>query len=447
MENQRNIALTESFDRYFPVAHSNMRLPLTATDYKTFAVRADGSRIWDADGNEYVDFLGAAGPTILGARNPGFVSALQEFLAEETTVYGSGVLFSPNDIELAEKIVKYVPCAEMVKLSVTGTEAVQTAIRISRAYTGKSIVIRFSDHYHGWADNVLGGVLDASSDDRPHPGESLDDPTFTLGKSPWAVNETFLLPWNDADALTETFEKYHDEIAMVHFEGIVCNHFNFYPKPGYLELIRELCDRFGVVMSMDEVITGFRTGLGGAQALLGVTPDICTLGKSISNGLPISAVAGKREIMSVLRDKKVLGPGTYNGFALGVRAACATIDELAKDDENGYAVMAQRQERLISEVLASAARHDIPLSVSEMPGAFYLIFGIDKGRGPFYTNDDLNGMDEDLLHAFWKAMLKEGFVSMWAGKWYMSFAHTDADIDLALAAVDRVFARIGVPAA
>lgn len=436
-----NLALTETFDHLFPVAHSNLRLPLTAIDHKIFAVRASGSRIWDADGKEYVDFLGAAGPTLLGAGNPRFVSALHEFLAEETTVYGSGVLFSPNDIDLAEKLVQHIPCAEAVKLCVTGTEAVQTAIRLSRAHTGRPVVVRFAGHYHGWADNVLGGVL-SSSPDRPHPGESADDPTYTPGRSPWATRETFLLPWNDVDALVNAFERFHDEIAMVHFEALVCNHFNLHPRPGFLELVRELCDRYGVVMSMDEVITGFRTGLGGAQALLGVTPDICTLGKSISNGLPVSAVVGKRSVMGSFRDQRVLGPGTYNGFALGVRAARATIEELERDHASGYARMAALQHRLTSGLLSCAAQHGIALSVSEIPGAFYLIFGPDRGRGPFYTDDDLAGMDTDLLHAFWRGMLAEGFVSMWAGKWYLSFAHTVADVDLALAAADRVLATI-----
>lgn len=441
MTNRTNTSLTSEFDRLFPVAHSNLRLPLTAIDHKIFAVRAEGSRIWDVDGNEYVDFLGAAGPTLLGAGNAHFVSAVRALLAEETTVYGSGVLFSPNDLELAEKIVRHVPCAEMVKLSVTGTEAVQTAIRLSRAHTGKSIVIRFSGHYHGWADNVLGGVPGAAAQ-RPHPVESTDDPTHTPGRSPWAVRETFLLPWNDSEALMDAFERFHDEIAMVHFEGIVCNHFNLHPKPGFVELIRQLCDRYGAVMSMDEVITGFRTGLGGAQALLGVVPDICTLGKSISNGLPLSAVAGKRSVMESFRDKGVLGPGTYNGFALGVKAACAAIEEFERAGGSGYGRMAELQERLTSGLLEAATRHGIALSVSEMPGAFYLIFGIDKGRGPFFTDDDLEGMDEELLHAFWRAMLSEGFVSMWAGKWYMSFAHTDVDVDLALAAAERAFAAM-----
>jgi len=436
-----NITLTERFDQVFPVGHSNLRMPLTAVDHKIFAVRASGSRIWDADGNEYVDFLGAAGPTILGAGNPHFVEALREFLVDETTVYGSGVLFSPNDIRLADLLIRHVPCAEMVKLCVTGTEAVQTAIRLSRAHTGRSIVIRFAGHYHGWADNVLGGVL-ADGSPRPHADESPDDPTHTSGRSPWAAQETFLLPWNDSKALIDAFDRFHDEIAMVHFEGLVCNHFNLHPEPGFLELIRELCDRYGAVMSMDEVITGFRTGLGGAQALLGVTPDICTLGKSISNGLPVSAVVGRASVMSAFRDRRVLGPGTYNGFALGVRAACATIEELERDGASGYVRMARLQQRLIDGLLAAASRHRVPLSVSEIPGAFYLIFGLDKGRGPFYTDDDLTGMDPDLLRVFWKAMLREGFVSMWAGKWYLSLAHTDADVDLALAAADRVFSTM-----
>lgn len=438
---EKSLEYTRKFDEYYPIAHSNFRARVRATDHKLFVNKAKGSRIWDVDGNEFVDFLGSFGPTMLGHANPDYVKALEEHLENEATIYSSGMLFSPTDISLAEKIVKYVPCAEMIKLSLSGTEAVQTAIRIARAYTKKNIIVRFADHYHGWLDNVLGGVV-SQDGERPYAVQTPTDTAFTIGRSPWADKESFLLPWNDFDALESTVEKYHDEIAVIHFEGIVCNHFCLYPKPGFLEKIRELCDRYNIVMSMDEVITGFRVGIGGAQEFLGVTPDICTFGKAISGGVPFSAVAGKREIMMVMRNECVLGPGTFNGYALGVKAADTALSLLSRDDCAGYKRIVPLQKKLTDGLLERAKAYHIPMSINQAPGVFYTIFGIEDTGKTFYTEEDLKGFDAALADKFWSAIHEEGILLLMACKWYMSFAHTQEDVDLALDAAERVFSRL-----
>lgn len=159
MINDKSREYTKEFDEIYPISHSNFRARVAATDFKTFVTGAKGSHIIDVDGNEYVDFLGSFGPTMLGHANKEYVDALKNHLENEATIYSSGMLFSPTDIELGKKIIKHVPCAEMIKLSLSGTEAVQTAIRIARAYTGKTIIVRFAEHYHGWLDNVLDQLI------------------------------------------------------------------------------------------------------------------------------------------------------------------------------------------------------------------------------------------------------------------------------------------------
>ncbi len=441
MINDKSREYTKEFDEIYPIPHSNFRARVAATDFKTFVAGAKGSHIIDVDGNEYVDFLGSFGPTMLGHANKEYVAELENHLENEATIYSSGMLFSPTDIELGKKIIKHVPCAEMIKLSLSGTEAVQTAIRIARAYTGKTIIIRFAEHYHGWLDNVLGGILNEDTE-HPYPVQSSKDAAYTIGRSPWAEKESFLLPWNDFEALESTVEKYHDKIAVIHFEGIVCNHFCLYPKPGFVEKIRELCDKYNIVMSMDEVITGFRLGLGGAQKYLGVTPDIATFGKAISGGVPFSAVAGKRKIMMVMRDEKVLGPGTYNGYALGVKAANTAIALLERDDGAGYKKVEKLQETLTKGLLERAKKHGIKMAINQAPGVFYTIFGVEDTGKPLYTEEDLKGFDQELSTKFWCEIFKEGVLLLMACKWYMSFAHSEEDIKFALDAADKVFARI-----
>jgi glutamate-1-semialdehyde 2,1-aminomutase len=359
-----NRKLTEEFNRYYPGGHSNFRVPLEATENRVFIARAEGSHLWDVDGNEFIDYQGAMGPNLLGHRHPDYVERLKDLLDTSSVCVGSGVLHSPDDVAVAEKLVRHIPCAERIKFCLSGSEAVQMALRLARAHTGRPYFIRFGGHYHGWFDNILGGMLDASPKAEPfarydpesHPWEDMG---FTRGRGPGADRESFLLPWGDLGALEDTLKKYAEQIAAIHFEALVCNHFNLLPRPGYLEKIRELCTEYGIVMSMDEVITGFRLGLSGAQGRFGVTPDIATFGKALGGGLPVSAVVGKAEIMEALRDQKVLGPGTFNGYPLGMRAALATLEILERDAGAVYRAMDGVQGRLeegLRELAACASR-------------------------------------------------------------------------------------------
>ena len=441
MEHTNSIRLTERFDSVYAVPHSNFRAVKAPGGYRLFAAEAKGAHIWDVDGNDYIDYINSFGPVMLGYGDPEYVDALKKHLDKEATIYCSGFTFTEADITLAEKVIKYVPCAELFKLSLSGSEAVQAAVRLSRAYTKKSVVLRFADHYHGWFDNVVGGFVNMG-EDRPLPLQTPEDSSFTPGRSPWAINESFLLPWNDFEALESTVEKYHEEIAMIHFEGIVGNHFTMYPKPGFLEKIRELCDKYNIVMSMDEIITGFRIGLGGAQEYLGVTPDICTFGKALACGAPMSAVTGKKEVMMCYRDEQVIAGGTFNGWALGVKAADTALTLLAKNDGEGYKTTALRQKELTDGLKDLSKKHGVPFSISQAPGLFHTIMGVEDTGQIFYDESDVADYDPELNKKFWCALQEEGVLIPFVGRWFVNFAVTAEDVAETLARVDKALKNV-----
>jgi len=437
----KSMALTKEFNKYYPGGHSNLRFTtMDAGKFKLFIDHSKGNHIWDVDGNEYVEFNSGLGPTILGNCDEEYVAALTENLKKNATLLSSGAFYGEDDIEVAKKLTKYIPCAEQLKFETTGTEAVQIAIRIARAYTGKTRIVRFVEHYHGWFDNMLGGQIRPGANGEYELFYDFEnDDHLTWGYAPYIKDQLIVLPWNDFDALKTAFERHHDEIAIIHFEPIVCNCFTMFPKPGFLELIRELCDKYNVVMSMDEVITGFRTGLGGAQKLLGVTPDICTMGKAVSAGLPTSLVAGKKKIMSYcFDDRKVIAPGTFNGWNLAMRAILATIEAIEKDDGARYKNMLILQEQLTVGVLKLAEKHKMDLRITEAPGVVNFLFGIKGGRTPLYTMDELADLDMSFLDKIKNKLLDEGVTMIIGLRFYMTLAHTQEDIDFTLAKFDKV---------
>jgi glutamate-1-semialdehyde 2,1-aminomutase len=435
--------LTHQFNERYPTAHSNLRISLQISENKLFVKKAEGSRVWDLDGNEYIDYMGAMGPNILGHRHPELIQALKDFMEEQSFSIGSGVLFSEDDISVAEKLNKHVPCAERVKFNVTGSEAVQMAIRLARAYTGRPYFIRFGGHYHGWMDNVLGGNLDPTPEDRPFATESPDadpfsDPYFTRGKAMDALQQSFLLPWNEPEILEETLKRHGDEVALIHFEPLVCNHFCQLPKPGFLEKVRSLCDEYGVVLSFDEVITGFRMGLDGAQGHFGITPDLATFGKAMAAGVPISAVLGKADILDQMKDGRVLSPGTFNGWPFAMRAILTTLSILERNDCEAYTTIENVQEQLESGLRDLAAKNGIPLRIQGARGVFVTMFGLEPDV-TVYTDEDLQSLDIDMFIKFWAGMQAAGILMIPGGRWYPSIVHTQADVERTLAAAKQVF--------
>lgn len=448
-KDNNNRALTQAFDKVYPGSHSNLRkLSVQISKERIFVKKAAGARVWDADGKEYVDFVCGAGPNILGHCHPEFIDALKRHLSTVPITVGSGMLFTEVDIEVAQKIEDYVPCADKVKFCATGTEAVQVAIRLARAYTGRRYFIRFEGHYHGWSDNVLGGVGDHALFEairsgkpvsRPFPISSEEDILETQGRDPSAFEQCFMVPWNDAELLDKVLEAYGTEVAMILCEPITVNHACMPPMPGFLEHLRQLCDQYGIVLAFDEVITGFRVGLGGAQKELGVTPDITTFGKAMAAGLPCSAVVGKDEIMELLRNRRVLGPGTYMGYPLALRAALATINVLERDNGAVYREFDRLQDKLTNGLKAIAKSRGLSLLTQGCRGAFNTLF-VDKDI--IYRDEDLAEVDMERVLKFWEEMATEGVLGMLGSKWFLCAAHTDADIDWTLEAAERVMQRL-----
>ncbi|MBW1996933.1 MAG: aspartate aminotransferase family protein [Deltaproteobacteria bacterium] len=439
IEQNQSKLLLERASNVMPGPQSNLRAPVGVIPL--FAVKGEGAHIWDVDGNEYIDFMCGAGSGLLGYRNIEYIETLKEQL--DTLYYlVSGAAQTPLEVEVAERFVQYVPCAEKIRFCVTGTEAVQLAIRLARAYTRRPYFIRFEGHYHGWLDNVLGGVSETGSKDRPFAVESEEDPLYTEGRAPGAFKESFKLPWNDVRVLEEILREYGEEVAMIHMEPVMCNGGCCPPRPGYLEKVRELCTRYGIVLSFDEVITGFRIGLSGAQGLFGVTPDIATFGKGLAAGFPIGVVAGKRELMDLLLERRVISAGTFNGYPMGVAASLATLRVLERDEGAFYRKIDELQGALMDGLKELCNRHGIPSLIQGPRGVFCLHF-TDKESA--YSIRDLRDADVDLQNRFRMLMAQEGVLIMWGGRWYLSGGHRKEDIDNALEAADRVLGRLKGP--
>jgi glutamate-1-semialdehyde 2,1-aminomutase len=274
---------------------------------------------------------------------------------------------------------------------------------------------------------------------KPFAIESEQDPIGTEGRFPGALEESFKLPWNDAEVLEKILRKHGEEVAMVLMEPINCNGGCCPPRPGYLEKVRDLCTRYGIVLCFDEVITGFRVGLNCAQGQLGVTPDISTFGKALAGGVPMGAVAGKKEIMDLLLERKVIGAGTFNGYPLGIAASLVSLKILEKEDGAYYKKVDRLQNRLMSGLKEMSSRYQIPTLIQGPRGVFFYQF-ID--REVAYSVRDLKGADIEKQNRFRTLLAEEGILMMWGGRWYVSGALTEADIDKALDCADRVLRKL-----
>ena len=281
--------------------------------------RADGPYYFDVDGNTYIDYTMAWGPTILGSNHPAINKAVTEQISKSYTLGAQHQL----EIDLAKFMTEILPGVENVLFSNTGTEAVQAALRVARAATGKNKIVKFEGHYHGWDNNILVSY-------RPSE-EQLGTTVPTCGGQPESeYSDTISLPWNDIDALRKTLEEHGDEIACVITEPILANSGSCMPKDGYLAELIALCKKHGVISIFDEVITGFRIALGGAREYFGLEPDLSVYAKAMAGGFTMSAVGGRREMFTALREGKTLHAGTYNGSSFNLAAALATIQTLAK---------------------------------------------------------------------------------------------------------------------
>jgi glutamate-1-semialdehyde 2,1-aminomutase len=392
-----------------------------------FIQRAQGSKIYDVDGNEYLDYIGSWGPMILGHNHPAISEAIKKAMAYGTS-FGAPC---PLEIELAELVIDAVPSIEMVRFVSSGTEATMSAIRLARGYTGRKVVVKFDGGYHGHADSFLvkagSGVVTLGIPGSPGVPEDI-------------VKNTLSIPYNDPARLEETLRNRDLDIACVIIEPIAGNMGVVPPASGYLQKLRELTAELGIVLIFDEVITGFRAGLGGAQGKFGITPDLTCLGKIIGGGLPVGAYGGKKELMEMIAP---VGPvyqaGTLSGNPLAMAAGKATLTELMKP---GFYEKLDRQSEEFGRNLESLARKYLAGRVClNQAGSVLTLFFCG---GPVTDFESAMQSDTKLYGRYYREMLAAGVYlapAQFEGM-FMSAAHTDADFALTLEKAESVFRKL-----
>jgi len=394
--------------------------------YPFFVKRAEGCRLYDEDGGSYVDYCLGYGPLILGHANPAVVNAVKEQLGDGT-LYGTP---TELEIEFAKKVIRHVPSAEMVRFVNTGTEATMGAIRLARGFTGRDKFIKFEGAFHGAHDYVL---VKAGS------GATTHGVPDSAGIPKETTENTILAPFNDESAVEEIVKKDGESIACIILEPIIGNAGCVMPKEGYLKFLREITAENNILLIFDEVITGFRLGLGGAQQYFGVTADITTLGKILGGGLPIGCIASTREIMENMAP---LGPiyqaGTFNGNPLSAVAGLAALSELEKPGV--YSSLAKSGERM-RQGLSDITR-DI--------GVESRIYGAGAMYQTYFTNEDVVDYttalraDKDLFLAYQRELLRRG-VFLPPSQYecnFLSTAHTSEDLDFTLEAMDAALRKV-----
>lgn len=389
-----------------------------------FFQRGLGAYVWDVDGKRYTDYVGSWGPMIVGHCHPEVVKAVQD-AASQGLGFGAP---TAAELEMAELLCKLLPSLEMVRMVSSGTEATMTAIRLARGYTGRSRIIKFEGCYHGHSDGLL---VKAGS------GALTFGQPSSSGVPAEIAALTTVLDYNDAAGLERAFAGMGKEIAAVIVEPVAGNMNLITPRPEFLQALRSLCSKYGAVLILDEVMTGFRVGLQGAQGYYGIKPDLVTLGKVMGGGLPAAAFGGRRDIMQCLAP---LGPvyqaGTLSGNPVAVAAGMATLKLV---QAKGFYENLSRLARQLTEGLsASAKRHGIPFCAQSIGGMFGLYFSM--GIPASYA--EVMSCDKEAFNRFFHAMLDAGVYlapsAFEAG--FVSAAHTEADIAATIAAADKIFA-------
>ena len=386
-----------------------------------FVARARGSRLTDVDGREYVDLVMSWGAIILGHADERVTEAIAR-AAERGSSYGAP---HEGEVLLAERLAEHVPSIERVRVVSSGTEATMSAIRLARGTTGRSKILKFAGCYHGHADELLA---------RAGSGvETLGLPD-TAGVTEGAARDTLVAPFNDAGAVGDAFAAHGDDLACVIVEPVAVNMGVVPPAPGFLEALRARCDQHGALLIFDEVVTGSRLGLGGAQAWYGVTPDLTCLGKVIGGGSPVGAFGGRAAIMDEIAPTgPVYQAGTLSGNPIAVAAGLAVLDALAEDPP--YEGMLRRAETIVDALTAAAALAGVPLRVNREGSLF----------SAFFVDDDVTDLESARRQAagayarFFHAMLASGIwlpPSAFEG-WFLCAAHTDEDVSRIEEAAER----------
>jgi len=429
---QKSVELYERAKRVMPAGVSSHLRSLEKPVPLSFT-HAKGSKMYDVDGHVYIDYVLGLGPLILGHSPERVLAAVHQAMDRGQLYAGQHEL----ETEVAEILIDAIDCAEKVRFALSGTDVLQLAVRLAKAYTGRNKIIKFEGHYHGWADNVYVStwVLPHQLGDRSSPPSVLQ----SKGQSPSVAKETIVLPYNDADMVASALKAHGDEVACILMEPTMCNNGGIWPRPGYLEAVRDLCDRHGVLLIFDEVISGFRFHPGGVQTLLDVTPDLTTLGKALAAGFPVSALVGRDDIMQLIGRGEVMHAGTFNGNVVGMAAALEALRCMCENDGRIHKAMTKRGSRLMEGIRASARRHRLPVLVSGKETAFHVHF---THRHELFEYRDLMDNDGKSYNFFQKRLIDFGVRLIFRGNWYISAAHSDEDVDFTLAQVDRVMAEM-----
>lgn len=426
--NPRSAALFEEAQRYIPGGvNSPVRAFRGVGGNPLFFQGGEGAWLIDEDNHRYIDYVGAWGPLILGHKHPGVIKALQEQLTHGLG-YGAS---TEAEVTIAKTICKLVPSIEKVRLVTSGTEATMSAIRVARGFTRRDKVVKFEGCYHGHVDGLLvkagSGAL------------TLGEPD-SLGVPKSYTNETYVLPYNDVAALEELFANKGNEIACIIVEPVAGNMNCVPPLPEFLTAMRKVCDDAGSVLIFDEVMTGFRVALGGAQQHYGITPDLTALGKVIGGGLPVGAFGGRKDIMDMVAP---IGPvyqaGTMAGSPLAVAAGLVMLTEIQKP--NFHADLSNRAKMLTDGLQARADAAGIPFTTNQVGGMFGCFFTEEKKVSTF---EQVMACDAERFKVYFHEMLKQGVYlapsAFEAG--FVSAAHGAREIQLTLDAAEKAFATL-----
>jgi len=424
----KNQSLYEQSKLYIPGGvNSPVRAFSSVGGTPIFFKRGLGSRLWDEDDKEYIDYINSWGPMILGHANHEVLTAVHD-ASKNSLSFGAP---TSRELDMAEEIVKLVPSIEQVRLVSSGTEATMSAIRVARGFTGRDKIVKFEGCYHGHADALL---VKAGS------GALTFGQPSSAGVPTDVAKHTLTLPYNDSQALQDLFSKLDGEIACVIIEPIVGNMNLIVPHQEFLESLRSLCTKYGTVLIFDEVMTGFRVALGGAQALFNVIPDMTTLGKVIGGGLPVGAFGGKKEIMQ--QQLAPLGPvyqaGTLSGNPVAVAAGLKTLELIQEPDF--FKKLSVTTKQLTDGLTLSAKERNIDFCARNVGGMFGLYFS----KTPPNSFEEIMASNRDLFKKFFHLMLSQGVYfgpsAFEAG--FVSAAHTSVDIKQTINAANNAFDQL-----
>ena len=395
-------------------------------EYPIFIKRGNGSKLYDEDENEYVDMIGSWGPMILGHNYPKVLEVVKREL-ENGTSFG---LPTKKEVELAELVKSCFPSIEKLRLTTSGTEAAMASVRVARAFTGKNKIIKFEGCYHGHSDSLLvkagSGLLTFAHQD-------------SNGITEGVVKDTITLPFGDFEKLKETLEN-DDDIACVIIEPIPANMGLIETEKEYLEKVREITKEKKVVLIFDEVISGFRVSLGGAQKVFGIIPDLTVLGKIIGGGYPVGGFGGKKEIMNLISPVgNVYHAGTLSGNPISVAAGIETISIL-KENPEIYENVNKKTENLVNKINELIKKYDIPASVNHFGSLFTIFFAKEKVK----TLEDAMNTNDEFYSIYFDTMLENGVIvppSKYEAH-FVSYIHNDGDVEKLLKGVEKTFQKI-----